>query len=194
MLPRCGFWQTHQLACLCTAVAVDMTAELAWCCMSSIADTHCTDTKPCHVPAEPWHLAFGSSSFLNRSVAVQINWQGSVIATCALQVTKNGIVHLAFHPCTDKLILAAADKSGHIGLWSVDNDLAAPSGSASKENKGQANQAEGQHNRNSACVKGEESSGSLHCCLRLVDASCLPEVLAKLVHACYSAPQNKELL
>lgn len=71
-------------------------------------------------------------------------------------MTKNGIVHLAFHPCTDKLILAAADKSGHIGLWTVDND-AAPSGSASKENEGenegQANQAEGQ----GASVKGAES-------------------------------------
>ena len=70
------------------------------------------------------------------------------------QVTKNGIVHLAFHPCTDKLILAAADKSGHIGLWTVDNEAAAPSGSASKENEGQPNQAEGQ----GTSVKGEESS------------------------------------
>lgn len=75
----------------------------------------------------------------------------------ALQVTKNGIVHLAFHPCTDKLILAAADKSGHIGLWSVDHEGAAPSPSASKENEGQPNQADGQ----GASVKGEESSVSL---------------------------------
>ncbi len=71
-------------------------------------------------------------------------------------MTKNGIVHLAFHPCTDKLILAAADKSGHIGLWTVDNE-AAPSGSASKENEGQANQAEGQ----GASVKGAESGRSV---------------------------------
>ncbi|KAL3141680.1 hypothetical protein ABBQ32_004368 [Trebouxia sp. C0010 RCD-2024] len=70
------------------------------------------------------------------------------------KVTKNGIVHLAFHPCTDKLILAAADKSGHIGLWSVDHEGAAPSPSASKENEGQPNQADGQ----GASVKGEESS------------------------------------
>ena len=81
-------------------------------------------------------------------------------------MTKNGIVHLAFHPCTDKLILAAADKSGHIGLWTVDNEAAAPSGSASKENSGQPNQAEVQ----GASVKGEESSmvdcsssGVFHC-------------------------------
>ena len=65
-------------------------------------------------------------------------------------MTKNGIVHLAFHPCTDKLVLAAADKSGHIGLWSVDNELAAPSGSASKEN-------EGPH-ETGASVKGEDAS------------------------------------
>lgn len=73
-------------------------------------------------------------------------------------MTKNGIVHLAFHPCTDKLVLAAADKSGHIGLWTVDNEAAAPSGSASKENSGQPNQAEVQ----GASVKGEESS-TIYC-------------------------------
>ena len=72
-------------------------------------------------------------------------------------MTKNGIVHLAFHPCTDKLILAAADKSGHIGLWSVDHEAMAPSPSASKENEGQSNQADGQ----GATVKGQDASASL---------------------------------
>ena len=67
-------------------------------------------------------------------------------------MTKNGIVHLAFHPCTHTLILAAADKSGHIGLWSVDTDLAVPSASASKENEGQNTENEGQ-------AKGQESDG-----------------------------------
>lgn len=69
---------------------------------------------------------------------------GSTPCVCAadkqpawLQVTKNGIVHLAFHPCTDSLVLAAADKSGHIGLWSVDNEAQPPSASASKENQAQ---------------------------------------------------------
>ena len=52
-------------------------------------------------------------------------------------MTKNGIVHLAFHPCTDSLILAAADKSGHVGLWSVDNEAQPASASVSKENQAQ---------------------------------------------------------
>lgn len=52
-------------------------------------------------------------------------------------MTKNGIVHLAFHPCTDSLVLAAADKSGHIGLWSVDNEARPASASESKENQAQ---------------------------------------------------------
>lgn len=52
-------------------------------------------------------------------------------------MTKNGIVHLAFHPCTDRLVLAAADKSGHIGLWSVDNEAQPPSASETKENQAQ---------------------------------------------------------
>ena len=80
-------------------------------------------------------------------------------------MTKNGIVHLAFHPCTDALILAAADKSGHIGLWSVDADLAVPSGSASKENEGQHNGNEGQARGPGASVKGDQSGLLLHWCL-----------------------------
>ncbi len=78
-------------------------------------------------------------------------------AMCVSQVTKNGIVHLAFHPCTDNLILAAADKSGHIGLWSVDADLARPSGSATKENKGQNYENEGQAEGQQQSVKGDKS-------------------------------------
>jgi len=69
---------------------------------------------------------------------------------CVLQVTKNGIVHLAFHPCTDTLILAAADKSGHA-------DLAGPSGSATKENEGQNYEDEGQAEGQQQSVKGDKS-------------------------------------
>ncbi len=90
----------------------------------------------------------------------------------ASQVTKNGIVHLAFHPCTDTLILAAADKSGHIGLWSVDADLARPSGSATKENEEQNHENEGQAEGQQQSVKGDKSGVLLllllllkHCCL-----------------------------
>merc|ERR1719230_1319123 len=31
-----------------------------------------------------------------------------------------GPVHMDFHPSTESLLLAAGDKSGHIGLWQVD--------------------------------------------------------------------------
>ncbi|KAK9823208.1 hypothetical protein WJX72_001110 [[Myrmecia] bisecta] len=36
------------------------------------------------------------------------------------KVNTNGIVHLAFHPASDALIIASGDKSGHVGLWNVD--------------------------------------------------------------------------
>ena len=91
------------------------------------------------------------------------------MCVCVSQVTKNGIVHLAFHPCTDILILAAADKSGHVGLWSVDADLARPSGSATKENEGQNHENEGQAEGQQQSVKGDKSGVLLllsdHCCL-----------------------------
>lgn len=38
----------------------------------------------------------------------------------AVQVTKGGITHLAFHPAADPLLLACADKYGNLGLWQVD--------------------------------------------------------------------------
>ena len=87
-----------------------------------------------------------------------------------MQLTKNGIVHLAFHPCTDTLILAAADKSGHIGLWSVDNELAGPSTAASKENQGRGNgQDAGNASDTGHSVIGDNTGQ--HCllaCLRLL--------------------------
>ena len=39
-----------------------------------------------------------------------------------MQMTRDGIVHLAFHPRSDTLVLAAADKGGHVGLWHVDRE------------------------------------------------------------------------
>lgn len=75
-------------------------------------------------------------------------------------MTKNGIVHLAFHPGTDTLILAAADKSGHIGLWSVHNDAAGPSAADSKENEGQAN---GQDSDEGHSVVGDKTGGHHSC-------------------------------
>ncbi|KAK9868093.1 hypothetical protein WJX84_011731 [Apatococcus fuscideae] len=37
------------------------------------------------------------------------------------KVCKNGITHLAFHPGSAALIVATADKSGNLGLWSIDH-------------------------------------------------------------------------
>ena len=36
------------------------------------------------------------------------------------QVTKDGVVHLAFHPRDDAIILAAGSKGGGLGLWHLD--------------------------------------------------------------------------
>ena len=33
---------------------------------------------------------------------------------------KDGISHLAFVPRSDTLVVAAGDKSGHVGIWHVD--------------------------------------------------------------------------
>ena len=38
------------------------------------------------------------------------------------QLTRDGVVHMAFHPRCDTLVLAAADKGGHVGLWHIDRD------------------------------------------------------------------------
>lgn len=35
-----------------------------------------------------------------------------------VKVVKDRIFSAAFHPCTSRLLLAAGDKSGHLGLWS----------------------------------------------------------------------------
>ena len=44
------------------------------------------------------------------------------MSCAAPQLTRDGIVHMAFHPRSDTLILAAADKGGHVGLWHIDRD------------------------------------------------------------------------
>ncbi|DBB11441.1 hypothetical protein WJX82_009846 [Trebouxia sp. C0006] len=98
-------------------------------------------------------LAGGKGNHPTHTQLSKLDLQENDVA----KVTKNGIVHLAFHPCTDTLILAAADKSGHIGLWSVDADLARPSGSATKENEEQNHENEGQAEGQQQSVKGDKS-------------------------------------
>lgn len=39
-----------------------------------------------------------------------------------LQVTRDGVVHMAFHPRSDAIILAAGDKGGRLGIWHLDHD------------------------------------------------------------------------
>ncbi|XP_067105201.1 WD repeat-containing protein 76 isoform X3 [Osmerus mordax] len=39
-----------------------------------------------------------------------------------VKVVKDRIFSAAFHPCNSRLLLAAGDKSGHLGLWSPDCD------------------------------------------------------------------------
>eukprot|EP01041_Mallomonas_annulata_P000431 gene431-771_t len=40
------------------------------------------------------------------------------------KLTQDRIVSVMFHPSTDKLLVAAGDKSGHLGLWDVDSLVA----------------------------------------------------------------------
>lgn len=47
------------------------------------------------------------------------------------QITTAAVVHLSFHPWSDSLVLAAADKGGRIGLWT--SSAAAPLEDASAE-------------------------------------------------------------
>ncbi|EFN57084.1 hypothetical protein CHLNCDRAFT_143861 [Chlorella variabilis] len=43
----------------------------------------------------------------------------SLAADDVAKVTKDATTHLAWHPTTDTLIVACADKKGHVGLWHV---------------------------------------------------------------------------
>ena len=44
------------------------------------------------------------------------------LLACVSQVCDNGISHIQWHPSSERLIVAAADKSGNLGLWDVDHD------------------------------------------------------------------------
>lgn len=58
------------------------------------------------------------------SVCTQMNGMVEGVAhglVALVQVTRDGMVHLAFHPMTQRLLLAAGDKSGHVGLWKADH-------------------------------------------------------------------------
>ena len=37
-------------------------------------------------------------------------------------MTRDAVVHMAFHPRSDAIILAAGDKGGRIGLWQLDRE------------------------------------------------------------------------
>ena len=39
------------------------------------------------------------------------------------KVVKNSVTHLAFHPTTNMVLLASADKRGGLGLWVVDDEI-----------------------------------------------------------------------
>ena len=47
---------------------------------------------------------------------------GNTTASGTLQVTRDGVVHMAFHPRSDAIILAAGDKGGRLGIWHLDHD------------------------------------------------------------------------
>lgn len=47
---------------------------------------------------------------------------GSTTPSGILQVTRDGVVHMAFHPRSDAIILAAGDKGGRLGIWHLDHD------------------------------------------------------------------------
>merc|ERR1712219_93290 len=40
-----------------------------------------------------------------------------------MKVTKSGTVHLDIMPRTDRLVVAAGDKEGHVGVWSLSSDF-----------------------------------------------------------------------
>lgn len=37
-------------------------------------------------------------------------------------MTRDGVVHMAFHPRSDAIILAAGDKGGRVSLWQLDHE------------------------------------------------------------------------
>lgn len=45
-----------------------------------------------------------------------------------LQVSQDGVVHLSFHPGTDRLLLAAGDKGGNVSIWNIDHTPSSSTG------------------------------------------------------------------
>jgi hypothetical protein len=43
-----------------------------------------------------------------------------------LQLTKDGVTHLAFHPTCNDLLVAAGDKQGKVSLWQVGRSSVMP--------------------------------------------------------------------
>jgi len=73
-------------------------------------------------------------------------------------MTHDGIVHLAFHPASDAIILAAGDKGGHVGLWHIDREAIKSSGEEPKVKGSVRNQK----SKKSVPTPTETDTGATH--------------------------------
>lgn len=76
-------------------------------------------------------------------------------------MTGNGVVHLAFHPSPDHILLACGDKDGRVSLWSVDQDpdpLTLTEAAAAREGEGGPSEGGGSEDLDSASGEGNEPS------------------------------------
>jgi hypothetical protein len=55
---------------------------------------------------------------MRSEVASREAFEREFYVTC-IQMTKDGVTHLAWHPDASRLLLAAGDKSGRLALWQV---------------------------------------------------------------------------
>ncbi|XP_029576838.1 WD repeat-containing protein 76-like isoform X1 [Salmo trutta] len=65
------------------------------------------------------HLSFSSCGQRYRSTlkSMELSKSGGVAKV------KSRIVSVAFHPCSSRLLMAAGDKLGGVGLWNLDSDM-----------------------------------------------------------------------
>eukprot|EP00798_Chlamydomonas_sp_ICE-L_P023956 gene23956-9528_t len=97
------------------------------------SDAHFLDLLRSHSSCE---TSPSQSPGMLRGTADKLQLKSDDVA----KITKDGITHIAFHPGSDKLILAAGDKQGNVGFWHVDS---ASSATPESLNAGEGDEDEG---------------------------------------------------
>ncbi|KXZ50254.1 hypothetical protein GPECTOR_17g892 [Gonium pectorale] len=71
-------------------------------------------------PAGRQQRRSGSTGYTRRGAGGEALTRLGLVERDVAKVTKDGVTHLAWLPGSDRILLAAADKSGKVALWDVD--------------------------------------------------------------------------